>query len=111
MVRRLLWTPYRIISLSWGAKKKESKNSDALCICVNIKHYLIKLPNIYTSISIQHVRADNILSFFSAYRGRATTLGQCDVRFGHPYPLRDAFIGKELFSLQMQVILCTCEVS
>ncbi len=24
----------QIISLSWGAKKKESKNSDALCICV-----------------------------------------------------------------------------
>jgi hypothetical protein len=24
----------RIISLSWGAKKKESTNSDALCICV-----------------------------------------------------------------------------
>ncbi len=24
----------RIISLSWGAKKKESTNSDALCVCV-----------------------------------------------------------------------------
>jgi hypothetical protein len=24
----------RILSLSWGAKKKESKNSDALCVCV-----------------------------------------------------------------------------
>ncbi len=24
----------QIISLSWGAKKKESKNSDALCVCV-----------------------------------------------------------------------------
>jgi hypothetical protein len=27
-------TSSQIISLSWGAKKKESKNSDALCICV-----------------------------------------------------------------------------
>ncbi len=25
---------YQLISLSWGAKKKESKNSDALCVCV-----------------------------------------------------------------------------
>jgi hypothetical protein len=24
----------QIISLSWGAKKKECKNSDALCVCV-----------------------------------------------------------------------------
>jgi hypothetical protein len=24
----------QIISLSWGAKKRESTNSDALCICV-----------------------------------------------------------------------------
>jgi hypothetical protein len=24
----------QIISLSWGAKKKESKNSDAICVCV-----------------------------------------------------------------------------
>ncbi len=27
-------TSSQIISLSWGAKKKESKNSDALCICI-----------------------------------------------------------------------------
>ena len=27
-------TSSQIISLSWGAKKKESPNSDALCVCV-----------------------------------------------------------------------------
>jgi hypothetical protein len=71
----------QIISLSWGAKKKESSNSDALCICVddlvsveNHEKYWIHLGHI---ISIDKNTKTTVMIWEGTQKKDTVHLGDC----------------------------------
>ncbi len=71
----------QIISLSWGAKKKESTNSDALCVCVgdcvSVKNHGIHWIHLGHIISIDKNTKTAIVKWEETLKKDTVHLGDC----------------------------------
>jgi hypothetical protein len=69
----------QIISLSWGAKKKKSKNSNALCVCVGDRVSVVNHGKIHFGhiISIDNNTKTFFVKWEETLKKDTVNLGDC----------------------------------